>query len=353
MLRNAFENLSTEATLALVLAKLSADPATQTTLAALLAELRLKADLTDTQPVSGPATNAELRAVPLPVTVTDSSADCTSLFAGNVSATGVGAPIDTSGFCSLVFQFNGSWVGSFILEGSTDGSNGSWSDLLCMSLDAILMDNVITSNGQYVLKATTRYVRFNAVQLKGTVVMSVIGRESDGSHAADRLSLALDQSNGVRMSVATPDLQKDQYGALYLSDAPYVKSGSGSANGNILFVMDTAGYQSIGLQLFGVWVATVTFQSCNDGASWVSVSGWPSTAATAAISSATYNGLFSIPCVGRYFRVILTAYTSGTVQSVAYMRNQPAMAGFVLVRAVTSVAGMSVESVHSCSRNSG
>lgn len=101
MLRNAFENLSTEATLAAVLAKLSADPATQATLAAILAkqpsspatdtkldtvltalqanttalgalltELQAKTEPTDTQPVSGPVTDAQMRATPIPVLAT-------------------------------------------------------------------------------------------------------------------------------------------------------------------------------------------------------------------------------------------------------------------------------------------
>lgn len=79
---------ATQTTLAAVLAKLSSDPATQTTLAALLTELQLKADLTETQPVSlasiplatGAAiaanqqtdalTNTQLRAVAVPVSGT-------------------------------------------------------------------------------------------------------------------------------------------------------------------------------------------------------------------------------------------------------------------------------------------
>lgn len=46
------------------------DFATQTTLAAILTELQAKADLAETQPVSGPLTDAELRATPVPVSGT-------------------------------------------------------------------------------------------------------------------------------------------------------------------------------------------------------------------------------------------------------------------------------------------
>lgn len=62
---------ATQTTLAAVLAKLSSDPATQTTLAALLTELQLKADLTETQPVS-------VATLPLPTGAATSSNQTTS-----------------------------------------------------------------------------------------------------------------------------------------------------------------------------------------------------------------------------------------------------------------------------------
>lgn len=84
----AAKDFATQTTLAAVLAKLIANPATQATLAALLTELQLKADLTETQPVSAASlplpsgaataanqqtnalTDAQLRATPVPVSGT-------------------------------------------------------------------------------------------------------------------------------------------------------------------------------------------------------------------------------------------------------------------------------------------
>lgn len=62
--------------------------ATQATLASLLTELQLKADLTETQPVSGPLTDAQLRATALPVSgpLTDAQLRATSVPVSMASA---------------------------------------------------------------------------------------------------------------------------------------------------------------------------------------------------------------------------------------------------------------------------
>jgi hypothetical protein len=105
-----------------------------------------------------------------------------------------------------------------------------------------------------------------------------------------------------------------------------MRNGGASAANAILFTIDTSGYQSVGLQIFGTWAGTITFQASNDGASWVAVAGWNTATGTAAVSSTTVNGMWSLPCVGKYFRAIITAYTSGMAQATAYLRAQPVAA---------------------------
>jgi hypothetical protein len=86
----------------------------------------------------------------------------------------------------------------------------------------------------------------------------------------------------------------------------------------------TDGYNSIGLQLVGTWAATVTFQSSNDGTTWVNTTAWPTAGGTAPVVSATANGMWLIPAVGRFFRAVITAFTSGQVSCIATLQNQPA-----------------------------
>jgi hypothetical protein len=82
---------------------------------------------------------------------------------------------------------------------------------------------------------------------------------------------------------------------------------NGTVGGNI----DALPYQSISAQVSGTFTATLTFQVSNDGVTWVSKAIISSTASSAA-STTTSAGVWSGDLGARYFRVIATAFTSGT-----------------------------------------
>jgi len=250
--------------------------------------------------------------------------DSTALLVGSIVAIGAGAAIDTTGFAAITIQLTGTWSGTLTIEGSNDATATSWEGLPVLSPDELAMQTAINDNGLYSLKTTTRYIRYNVSALTGTIAASLIGRMSEGSRASDRISFALDEGSGVNLQVAVKNLSRDQFGALFLSDAPQVVYGSANVANKVLFTVDTSGFQSIALQIWGTWAGTVTFQASNDGSTWVSVAGWSTATGVAAVATTTANGLFSIPCVGRLFRATETAYTSGLVQATAYCRNQPA-----------------------------
>lgn len=97
---------------------------------------------------------------------------------------------------------------------------------------------------------------------------------------------------------------------LELADGGAAYSGSISGVGDVI-VVQTSGYNSISIQLTGTWVATVDFSVSNDGVNWIKV------------ASETTNGLYSYATTGLYFKVSVSAYTSGTVNVLAYLRFQP------------------------------
>lgn len=97
---------------------------------------------------------------------------------------------------------------------------------------------------------------------------------------------------------------------LELADGGAAYSGSATGVGDII-VVQTSGYNSISIQLTGTWVATVNFSVSNDGTNWVT------------IASESANGLYSYATTGLYFKVSVSAYTSGTVNALAYLRFQP------------------------------
>lgn len=171
------------------------------------------------------------------------------------------------------------------------------------------------------------------------------GDEFVGDIAANRATLGVDS---VSVAIPHPDypttidpqstvpvggttadgftvrLRTDKAGGQLLSDAPAPIIGEAwSLTTPLVISCDTTGYQSISVQVLGTFVATATFFASNDGANWVNVGGFAAFNSTAQVISASGPGLFSIPVVGRFFKLQLTAYTSGRLSAIAYLRSQP------------------------------
>ena len=88
--------------------------------------------------------------------------------------------------------------------------------------------------------------------------------------------------------------------------------------------VETTGYNSVVVQLAGTWAGTQTFEVSNDGTSWNSCAGWSVTGGATPVTSATAVGHWILPCVGRYFRVRFSTYTSGIAAVNLVLKNQPA-----------------------------
>jgi len=92
---------------------------------------------------------------------------------------------------------------------------------------------------------------------------------------------------------------------------PSVSQGTIAAlNGSIVMGIQFAG--TLAVQVTGTFVGTLTFQVCNDGSTWQSVTLTPE-AGGSAVSTATAPGLWAGNVAGFvYFQVIATAWTSGS-----------------------------------------
>lgn len=118
----------------------------------------------------------------------------------------------------------------------------------------------------------------------------------------------------------------DSGGAQMLSDAPDMITGQAfAATGKaaVLLNIDTKGYQSLAVQVFGTWAGTITFYASNNGQDWFTVAGWNIGSGQTPASNTTANTLMVFPCSARYFRALVTTYTSGTALAVAFLRNIP------------------------------
>lgn len=159
-----------------------------------------------------------------------------------------------------------------------------------------------------------------------TPIFSAIVGDPNGDFAGvNLLEAVMDTNSGLALNVnLATGISKDTSGALIPSDAPTLIKGAANGLNEILFQVDTTGYQSISIQVYGTWAGTFTLQSSNDAVNWVSATGWNVSSANAPITTFTSNLGVAVPVTLRYFRVQCTAYTSGVAFATAYLRQQPA-----------------------------
>jgi hypothetical protein len=159
--------------------------------------------------------------------------------------------------------------------------------------------------------------------------VAIVGNSGGDFAGVNLLEEVISGANGLTVNVTTQQtLKTDKNNGLIPSDAPQLITGSANALNQVLFVVDTTGYQSIAVETTGTFTATATFEASNDQITWLTSVGWATTTtatpATGAAGSGAYSALHSIPCTGKYFRFRCTAYTSGTINATAFLRQQPA-----------------------------
>lgn len=114
----------------------------------------------------------------------------------------------------------------------------------------------------------------------------------------------------------------NQNGGTLPADAPALITGKASALNEVLMVIDTTGYQSISLHLFGTWSATVQIQGSNTGQDWQMINAITSNGVAQVSYFNMYsNGTAWIPAVTKYVRFVNSAYASGVVLGAAQLRS--------------------------------
>lgn len=109
--------------------------------------------------------------------------------------------------------------------------------------------------------------------------------------------------------------------AVNIAESSTPITGSLTDNG-VLFTTETLGANTISIQLSGDWQALCTFQVSNDNTYWSNVQGYTFNNYMSSTNTAQDNGVYIFPVTGRYFRVVVSNYKSGTVGVVAYLRQQ-------------------------------
>jgi len=113
---------------------------------------------------------------------------------------------------------------------------------------------------------------------------------------------------------------------------------------NALLILPTTGLASLSFSIAGTWVGTLAFQSSLDGITWNTLLVTDNTGTL--VTQTTINGIFiAAVATQRFYRVIATAWTSGTATLVYYgsaipsaVINTPSSRIAVTITAATGVA---------------
>jgi hypothetical protein len=296
-------------------------------------------------PVSGPVTDAQLRASAVPIIVTDPS---TAVTFGPIATahTVLFTAVDTANEGTIQVQLTGRFDrGGVYFEASNDNVNFHPVPVSAYGDDQLV--EVVYSPELITAPVVAKYFRCETtVDFAGSVSGTYVLRNMDAPQRFTNTKL-VDAASDILFPVAgvTPTghvsrIRVAENGGILPADTTFTGSRTGAQVGTILMV-DTTGYNSVAMQLANVFTGTVTFQASNDGSTWASVLAWPSAGGTAPVTTATAVGQWLIPAAGRFIRAQLTTAGSGFPMAIATLKNAaafyPASTPSVTIAANSSV----------------
>lgn len=99
--------------------------------------------------------------------------------------------------------------------------------------------------------------------------------------------------------------------------------GTASALNDVLFSIDVTQYSWVSFQITGAWAATLNVQVSNDNSSWTQVI-YYSIITNATGTNITGNGIYNVPKLAEYMRLVVTSFTSGSITAIGQATNNVA-----------------------------
>lgn len=277
------------------------------------------------QAVTGPLTDAQLRASAVPTSTSDSAAT-TSFGPITAANTVLFAALDTSNERTVVLQLSGLWSGSVGLQQSNDGAIWWDANGLSQSNDIGLVSSAYAPD-VITVQVTARFFRaVTSADFSGSVSGTYVLRSVEPPQVAQNVRL-MDVDPAATFPITAIDqnnyptrIRANNLGHLVIADN-VTRTDFRTSLGTVVLI-DTTGYNSISLQLSGSISGQLQFQASNDSTTWTQVAGYPVGGSTGSQTFTSTTGHFIIPAVGRFFRLQITAYTSGTAVCVTTLKNQ-------------------------------
>lgn len=285
----------------------------------------------------------------------DATVASTTSLANSFTTSGNTAAVTLGNRETLGIQVVGATPGTIVIEGTVDGTN--WITLTggILNQASLAWQSTITAAGSYVV-GVAGFVQARArMSVTGTATVSLVATQAsstvgidaalpagtnligsvkltDGTNTAavkgsSAAAVAGDSALVVTFSPNTPlPTGNNTIGSVSLVGGNngvgnVGHSASSAISGNIVAnagaidgSTDLTSYASVRVQVTGTWVGTLTFQVSNDGTNWFSKA--LNNSSGAIETSQTTNGMHSGNLGARYFRVVATAWTSGTAAVV-------------------------------------
>lgn len=239
------------------------------------------------------------------ITVVDSATATTTGLGGQSLVTGAPTPnsfltATVSGESSFSITLSATWTGTVSFEKSSDGGT-TYVPFSAVPFGSTILSGSATSNG--VLHgncAATTHIRIRATAaMTGTLVASI----------------------QLGYGLGSPGLTT-------VASAGMAVTGTGAApNATPIAATDVGNLRFVSLQILNVAnSATVVWEQSNDNATWIGlvlVRNEAIAAFPAVSTIASVNQMWTGAVTGRYFRVRISAYTSGTVSCSAWFSAVP------------------------------
>lgn len=268
---------------------------------------------------------------PLPVYNRDDAAT-TSFGPITAASTALFSAIEMSDHKSVALQISGLWDGAIYLQQSNDAT--TWFDVQGISQsNSGALTSTVYAPDLVTVHTVARYFRaVTSGDFTGTVSGTYAARGIQPPILQQDVRL-VDVADDLRLHMFGRDLRGYSMGLRTSSLGGLMPADNEAITASLNRLgaaaqLETTGYNSVSLQLVNsgspTFTGTVTFQVSNDGGSWNNVTAWAVGGAVAPVSAATIGGHWLIPAIGRFFRAVVTAYTSGMIVAVAVLRNQNA-----------------------------
>lgn len=230
---------------------------------------------------------------------------------------------------TAIVQVTGTFVGTLQLQGMLDGST--------YVAFAATPQFLNLNTGAYTASITAPGIYQTSVN--GLVGAKILVSAYTSGTAVVSVSLT-DPPAMVALDAAIP-AGSNNIGSVNIANTPAVASTTASGspaalNATADGTTDLATYASTAVQITGTWVGVLSFQVSIDGTNWVTKSLFPANGGALA-TSASGNGMWFGPTGARYFRVLMSSYTSGT--AVVTMRYNSATIELPIQYTVRLTAG--------------